>query len=228
MQTEPPYWLKEAYENVITSLDIGLVSRNIFLSVIVKAVIDAFFNPQGKFLDYGGGYGMLVRMLRDEGYDFYREDKFCDNLFAKHFDMEDLEVLPEFELVTAFELFEHLPEPIPEIEQMLSHGKSILFSTELQPVSNIESWEYVAPETGQHVAFYTHTSLQEIAKRFDLNIYSNHRNVHLLTKKKIKGSVFSMLTRFKLAKLYNRMHPKQRSLLMKDYDMIKKKINMVP
>src|ERR1700744_2069789 len=109
MQTEEPYWLNEAYQNAITALDVGLASRNLILAPMVETIIKAFFNSNGMFLDYGGVYGLLVRMLRDKGLQFYREDKFCENLFAKSFDITDFPGTPPFELVTAFELFEHLP-----------------------------------------------------------------------------------------------------------------------
>jgi hypothetical protein len=50
-----------------------------------------------------GGYGMFVRLMRDGGFDFHREDPLCDNLFAQGFDRQDDGT---FELVTAFEVFE--------------------------------------------------------------------------------------------------------------------------
>lgn len=64
-QTETPYWLEEAYVDAINNSDIGLVSRNLVASKISIAVINAFFNPSAKFLDYGGGYGLFVRLMRD-------------------------------------------------------------------------------------------------------------------------------------------------------------------
>src|SRR5688572_15218026 len=88
VQTEEPYWLEEAYSEAITRADIGLVGRNVLGSEQVKLLILAFFNDRGKFLDYGGGYGMFVRLMRDAGLNFYLYDQYCENLFAKGFDVE--------------------------------------------------------------------------------------------------------------------------------------------
>ncbi len=86
IQTEEPYWLEEAYATPIGLADVGLLSRNIVLSRILKALIACLFRQDGRFLDYGGGYGVLVRLMRDQGYDFYRFDPHCANLFAQGFD----------------------------------------------------------------------------------------------------------------------------------------------
>lgn len=229
VQTEEPYWLPEAYKNAITSLDIGLIDRNIYLADLVEATIASFFDPGKDFLDYGGGYGILVRLMRDRGYKFYREDKFCENLFARFFDLTDLPGDNKFECVTAFELFEHLPNPLPEISGMLYHGSSLLFSTELvSPTKSLKHWEYLIPETGQHVSLYSLKSLQVIAEKFDLRLYSNGSNVHLLTRKDISGRWFSFLTRRKIAKLHNIFSRRRESLLLKDYQKIKEFINKNP
>ncbi|HEY9047939.1 MAG TPA: class I SAM-dependent methyltransferase [Ohtaekwangia sp.] len=227
IQTEKPYWLQEAYQNSITALDIGLVYRNQYLSTVAQALITRFFNPGKKFLDFGGGYGLFVRMMRDRGFDFYRQDKYCENLFAKNFDISDLpEESKSFELVTSFELFEHLENPMNEIQKMLSTGNSILFSTEVQPTQgDISSWEYLAPETGQHIALYSVKTLQTIARKFKLNIYTNSFNIHLLTPLSLSTGVFKILARPKIAFVYNLFRSNRQSLLEQDYSFIKQKLS---
>lgn len=194
--TEKPYWLEEAYSNVITNLDVGLVARNIMYCKIVERLILQNFQYKSKFLDFAGGYGLLVRMMRDRGFDFYRQDKYCTNLFARNFDINDLFAgKTNFEMLTAFEVFEHLEFPLEELEYMLKYSENILFSTELVPEKNITSendWWYFAPETGQHIAFYTHKSLSIIANKYGLNFYSNRLNLHLFTKKKLKKNPFDV------------------------------------
>ena len=39
LQTEEPYWLKEAYSNSISITDTGIVARNITLSQITSGII---------------------------------------------------------------------------------------------------------------------------------------------------------------------------------------------
>lgn len=225
IQTEKPYWLEEAYQNAITALDLGLVGRNQYLSVVVKAMINGFFNKYSRFLDYGGGYGLLVRMLRDSGFDYYREDKYCENLFSKNFDISDLTDKTGFDLVTAFELLEHLQDPLSEIETMLTKGENILFSTDLQPNNaNVENWEYIAPEIGQHISFYHYQTLLFIGRRFQMNVYSNKKNIHLLTRKKLNNRLFTFLTKRKVANLYNLVTHHNETLLTYDYEMVKNKL----
>jgi 2-polyprenyl-3-methyl-5-hydroxy-6-metoxy-1,4-benzoquinol methylase len=226
IQTSEPVWLEEAYKSAITALDIGLIQRNIHLYPIVGSIIHNWFDRKAKFLDYGGGYGLLVRLMRDQGYDFYRQDIFCENLFAKHFDVSDLPENSKFELVCAFELFEHLNNPIEEIKKMLSYGGSILFSTELQPATaEIANWEYLSLETGQHIALYSVKTLQEIASQFNLHLNTNGHSLHLLSPKKIDNKLFRLAAKRKAAVVYNYTFNKKESLLMKDYAMIKNKLN---
>ena len=214
-QTEAPYWLEEAYSEAITLSDIGLVGRNIELAKISAVVLPAFFNPTARFLDYGGGYGLFVRLMRDAGFDFYLWDKFVPNLFAKHFEA-DLTRL--YEAVTAFEVFEHLVNPLKEVERILSFSKNILFTTLLIPPHNPkpDEWWYYGTEHGQHVALYTGRALALMAQKFHVHLYSNGTNLHLLTGRAIFPPTFRWLTRPKLVQLFGRLW-KRDSLLADDY-----------
>ena len=192
IQTEKPFWLNEAYTNAITDLDIGLVSRNISFSGVVEKIIRNNFNAKDKFLDYAGGYGLFVRLMRDKGFDFYREDKYCENIFAKNYDLEDLGEKNKFELVTAFEVFEHLESPLEEIEKMFKYSDTLIFSTELQinqDIKNNDDWWYFTPETGQHVAFYSAKTLRYIAEKFHYSFYSVG-SLHLMSKRKFEKDPF--------------------------------------
>lgn len=221
IQLYNPFWLNEAYESAITNTDIGLLSRNSLLTDISSAIIKVLFNTNKPFLDYAGGYGVFVRNMRDRGYDFYRKDPYCENIFAKSFDYEKDN--GDFEVVTAFEVFEHLDNPLEEINKMMQMGKSVLFSTELVPNNGVLSandWWYIMPETGQHIAFYTISSLEEIAKIYSCNLYSNKKNIHLLTPKKINKFIFKVLTNYRFTHFFSFLFTKN-SLLMDDYYKIK-------
>jgi Methyltransferase domain len=230
IQVKNPHWLDEAYKEAISSLDTGLVSRNLFLSDITKKIILKNFDASEKFIDYGGGYGLLVRLMRDKGFDFYRQDNFCENLFALHFDMVDLHGDDsKFELLTAFELFEHLENPLTETEEMLKLSDSILFSTELQPNNNedLENWWYLTPESGQHISFYTEGSLQALARKFGLNLYTDNGSNHILTKRTLYPPPFANNKLLHAVKKYFRRvlsripSYKMKSLLKDDYKKIK-------
>lgn len=222
-----PFWLPESYASAITALDIGLIKRNLELREVVTALVKTYFDGSAKFVDYGGGYGMLVRLLRDRGLDFYRQDIYAENLFAKSFDIEDAHC-SKFELLTAFEVFEHLENPLEALEDMLKLSDNILFSTELQPVPNPtpDTWWYILPEIGQHISLFSRKSLEALAQSKGLHLSTNGKNLHLLSKRKIGlPLLFRALSYHQIAGLFNALTPGRKSLLPKDFEMLKQKLN---
>jgi endogenous inhibitor of DNA gyrase (YacG/DUF329 family) len=221
IQTEEPYWLNESYADAIARNDIGMASRNITLTGLTCAIILTFFDCNARFIDYGGGYGLLVRLMRDRGMDFYRYDRYAPNLFAQGFEA-DKEGNHQYELLTAFEVFEHLTNPMDEIRQMLRFSRSILFTTFLVPVPPpaLESWWYYSLDHGQHVALYTLQSLKVLAQKLNLNLYSNQHSIHLLTDKKLSQTAFRFISHGEVSRLANfilRKRLAHRSLLPSDY-----------
>lgn len=227
IQTEKVYWLDEAYSSAISSLDVGYVTRNIMLAERTACIIKWMFQKSGKFLDFGGGYGMFARMMRDKGFSFYRQDLYCENKFADFFDISDLSLEEQkFELLTSFEVFEHLDNPLKEIEEMFKYSDSILFSTELQPSSlpkDVNDWWYFMPQSGQHIAFYSVDSLKEIAKKFGANVYSNNKNIHLITKRKFSFNYIKFINLFFDIKdrLFLRNFHQKNSLIKSDFEKLK-------
>ena len=71
LQTEEPYWLNEAYKYPINIYDTGYMFRNIYYSKRLTILLSVMFSKNGSFLDYAGGYGVFVRLMRDNGFDFY-------------------------------------------------------------------------------------------------------------------------------------------------------------
>jgi SAM-dependent methyltransferase len=131
--------------------------------------------------------------MRDRGYDFYWYDKYAKNLFTNGFEAHDGDT---FDLVTSFEVFEHLVDPLAEIERMLRYSRNLLFSTLLVPTPCPlpHTWSYFALETGQHISFYTLESLLIVAKRSGLFLHSVGGYLHLLTAEKIPSLRFRVLT----------------------------------
>ncbi len=191
IQTEPPYWLAEAYGQAISIQDVGLVRRNLELAAKLRNILLAHFDAGGRFLDYAGGYGLMVRLMRDEGFDFHRHDPLCANIFAQGFDIPELKGLAGqmdrgFEAITAFELLEHLEEPTATVHRLLEHTDTLLFSTRLQPdppPRGVDDWWYFWPQTGQHVTFYTLPALRVMAEKTGTNLHSDGTALHLLTRR---------------------------------------------
>jgi len=191
LQTEEPYWLDEAYSESINVSDTGYMQRNLMLSGKLTILLALFFDKNGKFLDYAGGYGVFVRMMRDIGFDFYWDDKYTTNLFARGFEYQNTD---KYEAVTTFESFEHFANPIGEIESLLQISRNIIFSTELlpNPIPRPEDWWYYGLDHGQHISFYSKKTFEFIAKKYGLN-YANLGSLHLLTEKQISNFQFKIL-----------------------------------
>ena len=186
--TEKPFWLEEAYHEAIAIEDTGIVARNLWLRDLVSVLLWDLFDHDAKFLDYGGGYGLFVRLMRDVGFDFYWEDKYCKNLFARGFE----ERQERFALITAFECFEHFVDPVQELDRMLEKSDCLLFTTSIlpEPIPKPNAWWYYALEGGQHIAFYSIQSLQTLAASRGLNFLSDGTSVHLFSRKNRDHAAF--------------------------------------
>lgn len=184
--TERPYWLEESYLDSITSVDTGIMSRNVDNVLAANVLLKNFFSCDKVFLDYGGGYGIFTRMMRDIGYNWLWQDKFSENYLARGFEYKNRQ---KIELITAFELFEHFDRPIEEMEYLFKISDSILFSTLLYDDGNkykkFGDWWYYVPETGQHISFYSKITLEYIAKKYNVNYYKINDALHLFTTKKL-------------------------------------------
>jgi hypothetical protein len=195
--TEEPFWLEEAYSRSINLSDTGLLDRNIYFSKVLSVLIFFCFDRNGSFLDYAGGYGVFTRLMRDVGYNFYWHDPYTQNLFANGFE-KDLKFNSRFELLTAFEVFEHLVNPKEELEKMLGFSNTIIFSTELMPqeIPEPKDWWYYGFNHGQHISFYTEKTLNTLANQFKLNYY-NVDEIHILTKRKFNNSVLILMKKLR-------------------------------
>ncbi len=191
IQTEHPFWLDEAYTNPIGIEDVGILKRNILFANRASAIISSFFDRKGTFIDYGGGFGIFVRLMRDIGYDFYWSDPYCENILSKGFEATH----EKFELLTSFECFEHFSEPITELEKLLEYSANILFSTETFKGNypKPSEWDYYSFSSGQHIALYSQKSLQYLADKYNLYLLSNNKSFHLFTKKRIPPILFKIL-----------------------------------
>jgi hypothetical protein len=184
-------WLPEAYAEPINVSDVGYVSRNLSCQARMQMFIELCLNPPLKFLDYAAGYGLFVRLMRDIGYDFRWADKYCRNLFAQGFE-EKLPLQGPFEAVTAFEVMEHMSDPMDEIEKILPMTECFVFSTLFLPTPTPapHEWWYYGLDHGQHISFYTRRSLELIGKTFGYHLISDGNAFHVLTTRPITDNQF--------------------------------------
>jgi Methyltransferase domain len=191
LQTEQPYWLEEAYASSLTSLDVWSVCRSLSQARLTQNIVLNHLDPHASFLDYGGGAGLFTRHMRDFGLDFYRYDRFAPNLFAQCFDIADLpEAERRFEMVTSFEVIEHLEDPMQTLREMLELSDIIFFSTGLipnVPGSSLQNWDYLGCLHGQHISFFDAQSLKRAADLLHCNLITDGVCMHVIARRDLTG-----------------------------------------
>ena len=183
VQTQHPTWLSAAYENPINASDTGIMVRNLANLGLVTSTLSLLGCRHQKVVDCAGGYGILVRMLRDKGVDAYWNDLYSSNLLSKGFEYTG----EQAGLVTAFEAFEHFLYPLKEAKKLSSISPNILITTELipSPAPLPGQWWYYGLEHGQHIGFFRVETLKYMAQTLGLHLLSDGRSLHLLSKKKL-------------------------------------------
>jgi SAM-dependent methyltransferase len=174
VQTDRPTWLDAAYAIPGVHVDVGIASRTVKNWLALTTLLDRIAFPREALaVDFGGGTGLLARLMRDVGYRFTASDRYSEPFFVDYFSQAGIAGLHP-ELVTAFEVFEHFPDPHEQIDEILaSRPRLVVFSTwfcDGQP----DDWIYYAPECGQHVFFYTQDGLRRFAaaRGYDLELAS--------------------------------------------------------
>ncbi len=195
LQTEEPYWLDEAYQSAIALADTGILMRNASIARKLTSIIYFCLDTRAAYVDSAGGYGVLTRMMRDIGFDFFWHDDYCDNLFAQGFEQLKAPVRPC--AVTAFEVLEHLRDPLSFLRDALASTTTgtLVLSTDLfdGPPPEPGTWWYYTPQTGQHISFYQRRTLEALATELGVSLHSNN-NIHVLTRLKLSPRRFKAAT----------------------------------
>ena len=180
LQVRDPHWLEEAYSAAICAADTGIVMRNRGIASWLTNLCQTVDAGRGPYCDFGGGTGLLVRMMRDRGFDFRWHDPNADNVFARGF--EHAHEAPPCAMASAFEVLEHTTDPLGSIRSWLHAAKTgtLVFTTELYSGDPPDDWWYYGEAEGQHIAFFRADTLQTIASILGLQFFSNG-GIHVLT-----------------------------------------------
>lgn len=135
-----------------------------------------------RILDYGGGNGLLAKLLREQGFQHVETyDPFTPEFAARP--------TRKFDIIIMIEVLEHSPTPkqtMTDLASMLADAGVVTLSTLLQPQdihNHGLNWWYVGPRNG-HVSMHSRQSLLELAKPFGLMVGSFSDGFHLLIRGK--------------------------------------------
>lgn len=177
-----PFWLEESFASELNDLDIGSVDRCLILADFVEVLIRFQKWSKLRFLDWGGGYGLLARIMRDRGLDFGSHDMYTRPLFVEQSEISESDT---FELVTMSEVALHLTDPVPVFKKIMESTNTLVFTAVIAPIMIPNDWWYLMPDTGQHVAIYHKETLEALANQLEVRITSDGRFFHVLHRERL-------------------------------------------
>ena len=171
LQTEEPYWLDEAYGEDAEKYDTGKASRSLENFFNLPSLLNCLkIDPSKPSVDWGGGGGLLTRLLRDIGINFFCYDLHLKSEYAQGFQWRYQ--TDKVQVVTAFEVVEHFADPSIEWRKIFELNPDfVICSTEVYRKQSQE-WFYLSPHNGQHIFFYSEIALAIIAQRFAYTVYN--------------------------------------------------------
>jgi hypothetical protein len=214
-----PYWLKEAYSSAICAADTGIMVRNLAIVGKLSPVCDRMLKSLGPYLDFGGGHGILVRLMRDRGFDFRWYDEHAENQLARGFEYGSID--RDCVAVTAFEVLEHIEDPLQFVRSALQAARcgTFIFTTELFSGNPPEEWWYYAPTEGQHIGFFRSDTLDWMGKELGLRVLSEN-GIHMFTDRNIRPADLRAATS-RLGQMLGKLQDRSRgSLVMADHNRI--------
>lgn len=175
-------WRLEDFETKIYNSDYKIVDPD-YAEVRPRAnarTLINLFGTQGlgiRHIDYGGGKGLLSKVLLDSGWQSTSYDPFI------YRDMQ-LETFGKFQLVTAFEVFEHTPDVgqlVSNLSLLLSQDGILLFSTlisdgKIGPRQRL-NWWYASPRNG-HISLFSSKSLSILGAKEGFHFGSFSPGLH--------------------------------------------------
>ncbi len=130
-----------------------------------------------RHLDYGSGAGIMVAKLKNSGWNSKCYDPFSHNVRPT----------TKFNFVSAIEVIEHSKDVQATLVDILSFMEEdgvALITSHLSKEDTGIDWWYLNPRGG-HINIMGVRALQIIARRLDVEIFSNGINFHIMCRKEI-------------------------------------------
>ena len=134
-----------------------------------------------RHLDYGGGNGVLSSELFAAGWDSTSYDPFVDGPVRDGHGT--------FNLVTSFEVFEHVPDVnhlVSTLSTLVEEDGMVLFSTLLSDGNLARNqrvqWWYASPRNG-HISLFSRKSLALLGEKEGFDLVSFSPNLHAFWRK---------------------------------------------
>ena len=142
--------------------------------------LDEFLSPlksSVKALDYGSGNGLTASILASKGWNFHA----CDPISNP---VEPSKDFSGFNVISAIEVFEHIPHPILGMEDMLRYAAAdclliiCTHATDDQLTNRRLDWWYAGPRNG-HITLHSKTSLRLLFNKYGFSYASLNSSVHI-------------------------------------------------
>ena len=190
VQVHNPIWIEQAHSKAISNLDTGLVSRCISASRLTATLLYLEGKKGSRGLDWGGGTGLLTRLLRDQGFRVLSYDKYAKAEHAEGFESTQVQSEEPATFVTSIECFEHLVSPIDVFKSVTQKKEYFMFTTDVidtpPPDPAKATWWYYVPESGQHVTFVSRKGMEEFRNILGFTYYVAFGGLHVMSRSKLR------------------------------------------
>jgi Methyltransferase domain len=168
LQTEAPYWLAEAYSDAVSHYDLDYLDRGLRVAELALGMSRIIRLPRDSVvLDYGAGAGITTQRLRDFGLKAFAYDKYTKNIFNPNLEWSGNE---KPSLVIASEVFEHLPNPSADLQDIFASQPDFLLVTTCLYRGQDKTWPYLGFDHGQHVFLFSPLAIKMVAERFKYEV----------------------------------------------------------
>jgi hypothetical protein len=222
-----PEWIQGSFTKQLNQLDLGSVDRSLILADFMEVFCRSNNLRGAKSLDWGGGYGLLTRIMRDRGFNFFNYDPFVEDLFSGPSVGSPDE---KYDCICISEVLLHLPDPRSTLKQLMGQCDYLLVTAVVPPSDISSSWWYLMPDTGQHISLFPVKTLKSIADQIGVHLTTDGRFFHLFhtphmsflrkTILRKRAFVFGLATWFSVKRNVLRGFGRTESLTKRDQDVL--------